>query len=111
MILKSIDDKKSALTKEYVSAFSKAINDEELVKIINKKGVEDEEVAKYVLNIFEGNTKSYLPVIGIKILDEVGNGSFIQGRGSGKINAESLKGRKRLSEVNTAHKKGCCLPC
>lgn len=90
MILKSIDDKKSALTKEYVSAFSKAINDEELVKIINKKGVEDEEVAKYVLNIFEGNTKSYLPVIGIKILDEVGNGSFIQGRGSGKINAEKL---------------------
>ena len=90
MLLKSVDDKKSAITKEYVAAFSKAVNDENLVELIKKNGVDHIEVAKYVLNIFEGNSNNYLPVLGIKILDEVGNGAFIRGSASKEINAEGL---------------------
>ncbi len=95
MLLKSIDDKKSALTKEYVSAFSKAINDENLVELIKKKGVENEDVARYVLNIFQSNSNYPLPVLGIKIIDEVGNGAFIDGKDfkekfSDEIDAEKL---------------------
>ena len=90
MLLKSIDNKKSALTREYVSAFSKAVNDENLVELIKKNGVESKDVAKYVLNIFEDKSKNFLPVLGIKILDEAGNGAFIGGYASDTIDAEKL---------------------
>ena len=90
MLLKSIDDKKSAITKEYVAAFSKAINDINFVELIKKKGVDHSDVAKYVLNIFEGSSKNYLPVLGIKILDEAGNGAFIQGNASSTMEVKKL---------------------
>jgi class 3 adenylate cyclase len=90
MLLKAIDDKKSVIIKEYVAAFSKAINDEKFIELINKNGIEDIDVAKYVLNIFEGNSNNYLPVLGIKILDESGNGAFIRGSANSEINVEVL---------------------
>ena len=90
-LLKAIDDKKSALTKEYVSAFSKAVNDEYLVELIKKHGVESNEVAAYVLNLFEGSNNN-LRVLGIKIIDEAGKGAFIEGKASSssEINIEKL---------------------
>ena len=90
MLLKAIDEKKSALTKEYVFAFSKAVNDENLVELIKINGAESQDVAKYVLNIFQGNSKNFLPVLGIKIIDEAGKGAFIRGSASSKINAKKL---------------------
>ena len=89
-VLKSIDSEKTAVQRKYTSAFVRALNDEKMISLIKEKGVENHEVVQRVLEIFEGNKDEFLPVLGIKILDEAGNGAFIKGNTDSDINAEHI---------------------
>ena len=87
--LKSFDSEKTAIVQEYRKAFIKALNDEKMINLINERGIEDEAVAKRVLEIFE--KENHLPVLGIKILDEAGYGAYAEGGSTYLDNAEQVK--------------------
>jgi hypothetical protein len=87
--LKSFDSEKTAIVQEYRKAFIKALNDEKMINLINERGIEDEAVAKRVLEIFE--KENHLPVLGIKILDEAGYGAYAEGGSTYLDNAERVK--------------------
>ena len=89
-VLKSIDSEKTAVQRKYTSAFVRALNDEKMISLIKEKGIENQEAVQRVLEIFEGNKDEFLPVLGIKILDEAGNGAFIKGTSESDINAEHI---------------------
>ena len=75
--LKSIDAAKMDTVKEYRATFSKAIKDSRFIELIQNKGVEDKLVAKRVMDIFErSETGKKLPLLGVKVLDENGNGAI-----------------------------------
>ena len=75
--LKGIDGAKMETVKEYRATFSKAIKDSRFIELIQDKGIEDRLVAKRVMDIFESSeTGKKLPLLGVKILDEKGNGAI-----------------------------------
>ena len=76
-VLKSFDSEKIAIVQEYRKAFIKALNDEKMINLIKEKGIENEEVASRALEIFE--REHHLPVLGIKVLDEAGDGAYAEG--------------------------------
>ena len=77
--LKSLDTAKLELVKQYRATFSKAKEDPEFIDLINKKGIEDESVAKKIVDIFEPpDSENALPILGVKILDKDGKGAFIE---------------------------------
>ena len=83
MTLKSIDSNKSNILKDYRETFEKVINNPELIKLIEKEGINNETVPKYVVDSFEtNNTDRPLPLLGVRIYDEVGNGAFSLGSDS-----------------------------
>ena len=89
-VLKSIDSEKTAVQRKYTSAFVRALNDEKMLSLIKEKGIENQEVVQRVLEIFEGDKDNFLPVLGIKIIDEAGNGAFIKGSIDSGLNAEHI---------------------
>ena len=76
--LKSFDYQKSESVKKYKEIFTKALNDEILIRLIKEEGFKNESVSKRVIDIFENNSEN-LPVLGVKILDENGDGAFSKG--------------------------------
>ena len=104
-VLKSIDSEKTAILREYREAFIKALNDEEMIKLIKGKGINDIKVVKRVLDIFEGDKKNKLPVLGIKIMDEAGNGAFIKGGKSSGVDADTIIRAYLSALVNILRRK------
>ena len=75
--LKSIDVAKMDIVKEYRATFSKTLKDSKFIELIQNKTIEDESVVKRVFDIFESpKNGKILPLLGVKILDENGNGAL-----------------------------------
>ena len=87
--LKSIDSEKTAIVQEYRTAFIKALNDEQMIKLIKERGIIDKDKAavKRVLKIFQDND---LPILGLRIMDEAGNGEIISWDEKSNVNAEHI---------------------
>ena len=88
-VLKSFDSEKTAIVQEYRRAFIKALNDEKMINLIKENGIEDKAVAERVLEVFE--KEHHLPVLGIKILDEAGDGAYEEGGSSFLNSGEPVK--------------------
>ena len=88
--LKAFDSYKLTIIREYKIAFNKIINDPELIKLIEEKGVDNKLVTDYVVNKMENKaSKDSLPILGTAIYDETGKGAFT--RGSIKTNIDVNK--------------------
>ena len=88
--LKAFDSFKLTIIREYKMAFNKIINDPELIKLIEEKGVDSKLVTDYVVNKMENKaSKDSLPILGTVIYDETGKGAFT--RGSIKTNIDVNK--------------------
>ena len=92
MSLNAIESNKQSILKEYKNAFAKSLNDEQLIELIKKnKGIEKPEVTDRVVEIFEKlDENNQLPILGVKIFDEVGNGAFSKGTASTSINVVKM---------------------
>ena len=102
--LKSFDYQKSLSLKKYKMAFTKALNDNIFIDLIKEKGIEDESVAQRVKDIFE-NSDEELPILGVKILDEVGDGAFLNGSASSTSSSTLLIKSIISSQVNILRDK------
>ena len=96
--LKSFDLKKVESVKKYRTAFIKSINDEKLAQLIKENGIEKNIVAQRVIDIFENTEK--LPILGVKILDEAGDGAFLEGNAPTNFNIKPFVDSIIPSQVN-----------
>ena len=81
MSLKTIDSNKTKILKDYRRTFEKVVNNPEFIEMIKKEGIENGLVTKYVVDCFEtNNPDKSLPLLGVKIYDEVGNGADSEGK-------------------------------
>ena len=82
--LKSLDAAKLDTVKKYRATFSKALENSQIIELIKNKGIESQSVAQKIVDIFEKD--SSLPVLGVRLLDENGNGAFVKGNDTSNIN-------------------------
>ena len=101
--LKSFDHQKVESVKKYRAAFIKAINDENLAQLIKENGIKEDIVAQRVIDIFETTEK--LPILGVKILDEAGEGAFLSGNASTSFKIEPFVESIIPSQVNILRDK------
>ena len=99
--LKSFDHQKVESVKKYRAAFIKAINDEKLAQLIKENGIKEEVVARRVFDIFEPK----LPILGVKILDEAGEGAFLSGSATTTFKIEPFVESIIPSQVNLLRDK------
>ena len=87
--LKTFDSYKLTNIREYKLTFKKAISDPKLIELIKeeKEGIKSKKVTDYVFDIFENNE---LPIIGVKIYDETGEGGFSTGSASSTKDIKTL---------------------
>ena len=88
MTLKSIDSNKSKIIKDYRTTFEKIVNDPKLIELIKKEGINNELVTKYIVKNFEQNNS--LPLLGVKIYDEIGNGSASEGKAKKNLDLKTI---------------------
>ena len=108
--LKKLDAAKLDVVKKYRATFSKAIVNPEFIQLIKDKGIEDKSVGNKIVEIFEKpETGMPLPLLGVKIFDENGNGVFVPGNITGKyssnINVDGIIDTFRQTIINLLRKE------
>ena len=99
--LKSIDVQKQTIIKEYKTTFAKAIKDETFINLIKEEGILSKKVSDRIVGIFEDKNKDkYLPLLGVKIIDENGEGAFSRGREPTEIDALLIINSFLSAQVN-----------
>ena len=98
--IKSFEAQKLASIKEYKTVFTKAINDETLISLIKNKGILDPDVTNRVIDIFEKNPQKELPLLGVKIFDENGNGALSKGTFETDIDVKLLINSFQSTQIN-----------
>ncbi|MBP5469699.1 MAG: hypothetical protein J6Z11_10710, partial [Candidatus Riflebacteria bacterium] len=79
--LKEFDAYKLSIIKDYRTAFTKIIKDPKLIELIRNNDINNNIITKTAVKIFENkeDKNNYLPILGIKIYDEIGEGSLASG--------------------------------
>ena len=75
-VLKTFDAQKNVSVKKYREAFGKALNDEKITSLLKGEKIDEELIVNRVLDIFK---KSKLPLLGVKLVNENGEGAFVKG--------------------------------
>lgn len=101
-VLKTFDAQKNVSVKKYREAFGKALNDEKTISLLKEKEVNEKLVVNRVLDIFE---KGGLPLLGVKLVNENGEGAFAKGSGLEDFDFESLVKSFLSIQVNILRKK------
>ena len=101
-VLKTFDAQKNVSVKEYREAFVKALNDEKIKSLLKGKEIDEELIVNRVLDIFK---EGKLPLLGVKLVNENGEGAFVKGSDSDDFDFKLLVKSFLSIQVNILRKK------